>query len=144
MNVLKLARSPAPSIPRGATIRDAVKAMARTESGALVVLHEGKAAGIVSERDVVLRAVLDGLDADATPVERIMSSPVECVRGDTPTGKAIERMTAQRFRHLVICDAEDQVVGLLSSRDTFQEHLSYLFDQLLSLESFICADGPGG
>lgn len=144
MHVLKLARSPAPSIQATATIRDAVGIMADTNSGALVVLEGDALKGIVSERDIVLRAVRDGMDPAGTPVSEIMSSPVESVSSTTPTGRAIEIMTRNRFRHLAVVDENQKVVGLLSSRDAFQEHLSYLFDQLLSLESFICADGPGG
>ena len=144
MNVMKLARSPAPSVQASATIREAVGVMTETNCGALVVLDGERLAGIVSERDVVMRGVRDGLDPGATPVSEIMSSPVESVRADTPTGRAIEVMTRNRFGHLAITDAEGKVVGLLSSRDAFQEHLEYLFDQLLSLEAFVCADGPGG
>lgn len=144
MHVLKLARTPAPSIQISATIREAVDAMAEVSCGALAVLDGESLAGIVSERDIVLRAVRKGLDAVSTPVSEIMSAPVESVAADTPTGRAIEIMTRNKFRHLAVVDENDKVVGLLSSRDAFQEHLSYLFDQLLSLESFICADGPGG
>ena len=144
MNVLKLARTPAPSIQATASIRDAVNVMAEVNCGALAVLDGEALAGILSERDIVLRAVRGGLDPAATPVSQIMSTPVESVSADTPTGRAIEIMTRRKFRHLAVVDAEQKVVGLLSSRDAFQEHLSYLFDQLLSLESFICADGPGG
>jgi len=144
MHVLKLARSPAPSIQVGATIRDAVGAMAESKSGALVVLDGEKLAGIVSERDIVLRGVRQSMDPATTPVSEIMSAPVESVAADAPVGRAIEVMTRNRFRHLAITDADGKVVGLLSSRDAFQEHLEYLFDQLMSLEAFICADGPGG
>ncbi len=144
MHVLKLARTPAPSVQAADTIRDAVIVMADTNCGALVVLRDEALVGIVSERDIVLRAVREGLDAAATPVSEIMSTPVKSVSADTLTGRAIEIMTRNRFRHLAVIDDADKVVGLLSSRDAFQEHLSYLFDQLLSLESFVCADGPGG
>jgi CBS domain-containing protein len=144
MHVLKLARTPAPSIQATATIRDAVDIMAEVSCGALAVLKGEALAGILSERDVVLRAVRRGLDPATTPVSEIMSTPVESVAADTPTGRAIEIMTRRKFRHLAVVDENEKVVGLLSSRDAFQEHLTYLFDQLLSLESFICADGPGG
>ena len=98
----------------------------------------------MSERDVVLRGVREGLSADDTPVERIMSSPVETVPASTRTGRAIELMSSHRFRHLGVVDDDGKLIGLLSSRESFREHLAFLLDQLLSLESFICADGPGG
>jgi len=144
MRVLKLARTPAPSIAMDATIREAVAAMAAESSGALAVLDGEKVAGIVSERDIVLRAVGNGLDPDATPVSEIMSCPVESVPSTTPVAKAIDLMTSNRFRHLAVMGEDGKLAGLLSSRDAFQEHLAYLLDQLLSLESFVCADGPGG
>ena len=118
--------------------------MAEANSGALVALDGEKVAGIVSERDVVLRAVAHGMDPDTTPVREIMSSPVESVPASTPTGRAVDLMTKHRFRHLAIVGDDGTLAGLLSSRDAFQEHLAYLLDQLLSLESFVCADGPGG
>jgi CBS domain-containing protein len=144
MRVLKLARSPAPCIEATATIREAVAAMAESNSGALVVLDNDSVAGIVSERDVVLRAVGQGLDPETTLVSKIMSSPVESVPASTPTARAVDMMTRHRFRHLAVMGDDGKLAGLVSSRDAFQEHLSYLLDQLLSLESFVCADGPGG
>jgi CBS domain-containing protein len=144
MHVLKLARTPAPAVQVSATIREAVDQMAEASCGALVVMEGEALVGIVSERDIVLRAVRNGLDPAGTPVREIMSSPVESVAANTPTGRAIEIMTRNKIRHLAVVDENEKVAGLLSSRDAFQEHLSYLFDQLLSLESFICADGPGG
>jgi CBS domain-containing protein len=144
MNVLKLARRPAPTIPFGSSVREAVEVMAQEKSGAVIVLQDGNPVGVVSERDVVLRGVREGLSADDTPVERIMSSPVETVTASTRTGRAIELMSAHRFRHLGVVDDDGKLVGLLSSRESFREHLAFLLDQLLSLESFICADGPGG
>ena len=144
MQVLIFARSPAPSIQIGATIRGAVAAMAETNSGALAVLDGERVAGIVSERDVMLRAVGTGLDPETTLVTEIMSSPVESVTDDTPTARAVGMMSRHRFRHVAVVGDDGQLAGLLSSRDAFQEHLAYLLDQLLSLESFVCADGPGG
>jgi len=144
MHVMKLARTPAPSISAEATIREAVAVMAELKSGALAVLDGDEVAGIVSERDIVLRAVGNGLNPDTALVTEIMSSPVESVTADTLTGTAIDLMTRNRFRHLAVLGEDGKLAGLLSSRDAFQEHLAYMLDQLLSLESFVCADGPGG
>ena len=144
MHVLKLARTPAPSVVTSATIREAVAVMAEQNSGALIVLDGEEVAGIVSERDIVLRAVGQGMDVNNTPVTEIMTSPVESVPASTPTARAVDMMSRQRFRHLAIVGDDGKLAGLLSIRDAFQEHLAYLLDQLLSLESFVCADGPGG
>ena len=144
MNVMKLARSPAPAVQVDATIRQAVAVMAEMNSGALIVLDGEEVAGIVSERDIVLRAVGEGMDVNNTLVKAIMSTPVESVPSSTPTARAVDMMSKQRFRHLAILGDDGKLAGLLSIRDAFQEHLSYLLDQLLSLESFVCAAGPGG
>ena len=144
MNVMKLARSPAPSVQATATIRQAVAVMQEMNCGALVALDGETVAGIVSERDVVLRAVGMGLNSEDTPVSAIMSSPVESIPADTPTGRAVDMMSRKRFRHLAIVGEDGKLAGLLSIREAFQEHLAYMLDQLLSLESFVGADGPGG
>ncbi len=144
MNVLKLCRSPAPSVMKGQTVRQAVEVMAKTDSGALVVLDGDTPVGIVSERDIVLRAVRNGLSASDTLVERIMTTPIEAVPAESTVAKAIDLMTTRRIRHLLAVDAEGKAAGLLSSRTAFQEHLTHLLDQLLSIESFLGADGPGG
>jgi len=55
------------------SIRDAATLMARIDTGALLVHENGRLVGMVTDRDITLRAVAEGLDA-ATPVRRIMSS----------------------------------------------------------------------
>ena len=58
------------------TIRDVAQVMARVESGVVPVVDDGKVVGVVTDRDIVLRVVAEGLGADH-PVSEVMTEDVQ-------------------------------------------------------------------
>jgi CBS domain-containing protein len=86
--------------------------------GTLVVVDGRKRpAGIVTDRDIVVRCVAREFSPDDTPVSEIMTSPVETVRDTATVEAALEQMAETEIRRLVVTDASGRMVGLLALDD---------------------------
>jgi signal-transduction protein with cAMP-binding, CBS, and nucleotidyltransferase domain len=85
--------------------------------GSVIVLDdEGRLAGIVTDRDLVVRAMADGRDSD-TPVTKVMTSDVLWLREDTPLFAAATEMATAGCRRMPVLDAQSRVTGLVSLDD---------------------------
>jgi len=111
------------AISRDATIKDAAIAMLSNKVGCLIVNDQsGLFAGIITERDIVSRAVASSRDFERTTIADIMTTQVVFCTPGTSTSKASEVMTTSRIRHLPIVD-NGVVVGMLSARDLMEQQL---------------------
>ena len=113
------------------TVRNAARLMESHDIGFLPVLHEGVAAGIVTDRDITLRVVAHGLDPETTRVGEIMStgvphhgerrldrnSGIEMVFVEDDLDQAFHRMEEAQVRRVLVRDSNDQIVGVLSMAD---------------------------
>ena len=108
------------TVPPAATLRDAAVVMEREEVGAVVVVAEGRAAGVLSERDIV-RAVANGEDVDDVRADDVMAVDVVTIGLDATVTEAADVMEAGNIRHLPVTD-DDKVVGMVSIRDVLAAH----------------------
>ena len=99
-----------------ATVKQAVDLMCRRHIGAVMVCDGLRCAGIFSERDLMNRVVLAGLDAATTIVAEVMTEDVVCVEPATSAAEAMAIMTERRCRHLPVVDG-GRVVGVISIGD---------------------------
>jgi CBS domain-containing protein len=98
------------------TVLAAVDEMCRRHVGALLVMEESEAVGIVSERDMLTRVLLERKDPTTTKVADVMTSAIAYVDLATSPSEAMRIMTEHRCRHLpVVCDGK--VVGVVSIGD---------------------------
>lgn len=96
-------------------VRTAARAMTAAGVGTVIVLDEGRLAGILTERDV-LRAVAEEIDPDTCPCADVMTRDVVTAAPDWEVYEAAAEMSARHIRHLVVTEA-DQVIGIVSVRD---------------------------
>ncbi|KPJ80654.1 MAG: hypothetical protein AMS19_09205 [Gemmatimonas sp. SG8_23] len=116
-----LCTRPAETVSAGASVREAAERMAAREVGLLVVTNPFREAeGVLTDRDVVLRCVAKGLDVDGTPVSRIMTHGVCSVTAGTRIETALEFMSDEEVRRLVVVDEGGSVVGVLSLGDVLR------------------------
>ncbi|MFP4141200.1 MAG: cyclic nucleotide-binding/CBS domain-containing protein [Planctomycetota bacterium] len=110
------------------TVTQAAKKMAQYGVGCVVVeTAEGDLAGILSERDVLVKVVGAGLNPRKTPVAEVMTSElVHCDR-DTSIAKAQQTMAHHAIRHLPIIE-HGRAVGMISSRDILSHQMSTVED----------------
>ncbi|MEM2508357.1 MAG: CBS domain-containing protein, partial [Candidatus Hadarchaeales archaeon] len=97
------------------TIAEAARLMAEEKVGSIIVFQEDRPVGIVTDRDIVVRAVARGLSMDEK-VEKIMSQPLITVESKTPIIEAIQLMDKHMIRRLPVVE-EGKIVGILTSTD---------------------------
>jgi len=133
------------TVPRTATVTEAVEVMAAARIGSVIIADDqGRAAGIFSERDVMLRVVLQHRDPSTVRVVEVMTSPVHSISLKSSGDDALRIMIQEHIRHLPIVDETGRVQAIVSMRKLLQEKVTELHQQLDSLESYISADGIGG
>ena len=102
------------TVEAGAPIVAVAQRMADRNVGAVLVLEDGRLAGIMTERDL-MRAVGRGLRDDAVVGECMTANPDTIAPDDTIEHAAV-MMIHGGYRHLPVVDGDD-VVGVLSIRD---------------------------
>jgi len=132
------------TVPRAATVMEAIEIMAAARIGSVLIVDDGRLAGIFSERDVMLRVVLENRDPRFTRVEEVMTTPVHSISMRTNGDEALTIMVQEHIRHLPIVDDRGRAQAIVSMRGLLQDKVSELHQQLDSLESYITADGIGG
>jgi CBS domain-containing protein len=103
-------------IDADASVLEAIKRMVEANVGSLLVTDRGEIAGIVTERDYLRRAALEGRPDQQTTVREIMTSPLVVATPDTPIDECMAIMTDRRIRHVPVVE-NGEVVGLVSIGD---------------------------
>jgi CBS domain-containing protein len=103
------------SIDGSMTVRDAARMMDDASIGAVVVMENGIAVGIVTERDLVRRVMAKGKDL-TTNVKEIMSSPVIVINPDDSVWELAQLMKTRRI-HRVPAVKENRLVGMVTTSD---------------------------
>lgn len=132
------------TVPRTATVREAVELMGAARIGSVLIEDDGRVAGIFSERDVMLRVVLEHRDPRTTQVEEVMTTPVHVISMKATGDQALTIMVQEHIRHLPVVDEQGRAQAIVSMRSLLQEQILELHQQLDALESYITADGIGG
>ena len=132
------------TISRSATVMEAIEIMAAARVGSVVVVSGDRVEGIFSERDVMLRVVMENRDPRGTQVQEVMTSPVHSVSMRTTGDEALQIMVQEHIRHLPVVDEKGRPQAIVSMRSLLEEKVKELNQQLDSLESYINADGIGG
>jgi CBS domain-containing protein len=143
-DILRRAKRTVTSTDSKSSVLRASETMIRANVGALVVLDEGRLVGILSERDVVARVVVPGLDPRSTRVGDVMTRDVCTATAAMSPDDATELMQARHFRHLPIVDASGHVLGVLSMRHLLNQRVEELAATSERIVNYLAADGPGG
>jgi len=145
MQLLQLCDPEAAAVPVEASVADAIRKMLDYHVGAVgVVDREGRVAGIFTERDVLRRLSLTGLNPETTPVHDLMTTNDEMATEKTGPGEAMSTMIERHFRHLPVVDNSGKLLGILSIRNLLEWRIEGLTQELDSLEHYVSNDGPGG
>lgn len=107
------------------TIREAAQMMERSDCGAIPVIEEGekrKAVGVITDRDIAIRAVAKGKGPDTT-VRECMSSPLAVIGADSTVEECCDIMERSKVRRLMVVDSDGELCGIISQAD-IARHLS--------------------
>jgi CBS domain-containing protein len=121
------------SIAPEASVFDALKLMADRNIGAVLVMdHEDRLVGILSERDYARKVVLHGHTSRETPVSAIMTETVFCIPAETTVDECMGLMTVRHIRHLPVTE-HNRPIGMVSIGDIGRamiENQGYVISQL--------------
>ena len=110
------------------SVLEAARALDNNQVGAIVVQHEGRVAGIVTDRDLAVRVLGQGLDARNTTLAKVMTVDVVTLPPEASRTEAMRLMQERRIRRIPLV-AEGAVVGVATLDDL-------LADEAASLEDF--------
>src|SRR5262245_30257989 len=85
--------------------------------GSLHVCEGDRVLGIVTDRDIVVRAVADGRDARTTKVQEIMTRDVVNVRDDDDVKDAARVMKEHQVRRVIVVSRDGRLAGIVSMKD---------------------------
>lgn len=98
------------------SIQTVARRMAEIDAGSMPVCDGERLQGMITDRDIVVRAVGEGRSFD-TPVSEVMTAKVECCFEDETLSDAAERMASLQVRRLPVLDRSDRLVGILALGD---------------------------
>ncbi|MBI3336113.1 CBS domain-containing protein [Candidatus Peregrinibacteria bacterium] len=101
-------------------IKEVAELMDKENVGAILVLQKGKPQGIITDRDIVIRCVVKGLDCTGTAVKEMMTENVETVNVDDGIYDVVQVMKKNKIRRVPVIDSSGKAVGLLSFSDVYQ------------------------
>ena len=103
------------SLPANSTVADAAQQMRDLDIGDVLVVQGGMLAGIVTDRDLVVRAIAEGRDATST-LGDIVSSQVVCITPTDSADDAIRLMRDRALRRVPVVE-NGRPVGIVSLGD---------------------------
>ena len=106
------------SILPQASLAEAAKKMASQDIGSLPVCAEPRrVVGIITDRDITVRAVARGMDPNQTRVEEVMTRDVLCCSSEAEVEDACQLMEKRQVRRLLVTGQDDTPVGIVSLGD---------------------------
>lgn len=104
------------TVPGDAMVREAADTLKAHAVGCLVVLRDGQPVGIVTDRDLLERVLADGKDAGATPVNEVMSQPLEVASPEDPLERVVDLMSAKGIRRVPVVRG-GELIGIVTLDD---------------------------
>ncbi|MBC8119575.1 MAG: CBS domain-containing protein [Burkholderiaceae bacterium] len=98
------------------TLRDAARAMADLDVGSLPVCDGRRLVGMITDRDITIRAVAEGKSVDTAVSEVMTDNVVWCVETDS-VDDVLQQMADAQIRRIPVVDANRQLVGIVALGD---------------------------
>jgi malate dehydrogenase (oxaloacetate-decarboxylating) len=99
------------------TARECAKLMLKKDVGSAIVIHEGLAVGIVTERDLVRKVLAENIDPSKVFVTDIMTSPLITIDPDSTMSEAARLMSVYGVRRIVVVSKEGSLIGIVTATD---------------------------
>jgi CBS domain-containing protein len=120
----------------GLPVRDTLAQMAELSVSTAVVTESGKVTGIVSERDVIRKVVLESKNIADVAAREIMSTDLTVVAAETSIENCMKLMTEKRIRHLPVMCGE-KLCGIVSIGDVVKFLAAEQGFTIQNLENYI-------
>jgi CBS domain-containing protein len=105
------------TVQEQAPIREAARIMRDADIGDVIVVRsDGSVCGIITDRDLVVRAVAEGADANTAPVADVCMHSVVSISSGDPVDQALPLMREHNIRRLPVID-DSRLVGIVTLGD---------------------------
>ncbi len=105
------------TIEASESVTEAARRMSTADSGAVIVLDNGRVTGMITDRDIAIRVVAEGRDVSTTTTgEAASQDELVTVAPDTSLQQAVQLMRSKAVRRLPVVQ-DDRAVGILSIGD---------------------------
>ncbi|MFO7276861.1 MAG: CBS domain-containing protein [Pseudomonadota bacterium] len=99
------------------TLQQAAKKMARIDSGVLPVAQDDRLVGMITDRDIAIRAVAEGKNPARTTVGEVMTQDVKYCFDDEDLDEVSDNMAELQIRRLPVVNRDKRLVGIISLGD---------------------------
>lgn len=103
------------------TIQQAAEKMKKLKVGALPVTENDKLIGMITDRDITVRATSSGSNPQIGNIKDVMTPGVLCCYEDQDVSEALQLMRSKQIRRLPVLDRQDRLVGMVSLGDLATE-----------------------
>jgi CBS domain-containing protein len=114
-------------VDESTTVADVVKKMLDSGVWSVLVERGQLPVGVITERDIIRRAVARGSSLDKAQVRDIMTSPLITISADASIGEAMELMTEKDIRRLFVLE-NDKIVGRITQTELFRSNLDVMLE----------------
>ena len=104
-------------LPGETTLDEAAQVMRDRSIGDVVVTQGPTMAGMVTDRDIVVRAIAENLPPRTTTLDAILTREMIMVEQTATVEEAVQAMRERGVRRLLVCDADRNLVGIISLSD---------------------------
>lgn len=119
--------------PGSMTVAEAARLMKEKHQGSVMIVEDGKLAGIFTERDALYRVISEGRDAKTTRLAEVMTRNPKTIHPDKPFPDALQIMREGGFRHVPVAES-GRPLGMISARDALGPELEDFIYELLRQE----------
>ncbi len=105
---------------REMSLREVAVLMREGDMGAMPIVEDGKLVGIVTDRDIVVRAIAEGKSAE-TPIGDVMTSEIFSARENDFAFEAIRLMGDKQVRRVPIVNEAGELAGIIAMADVALE-----------------------
>jgi CBS domain-containing protein len=109
------------SVTPDTTVLEVAEVMDQEDIGSVPVVEGDRLAGIVTDRDITVRAVARGKDPRGMPVREITTREVVTVSPDEDLSEALKLMASYQVRRIPVVDDEERLVGVVAQADVALE-----------------------
>jgi CBS domain-containing protein len=142
LSMLKL-RTPDPiCVEPTDRVADAADLMAQHRVGCVLVVRDGKVAGICTERDIIQRVLRIEVDLSDVLVGDVMTTEPECLQPTDTVAFALHLMHIGGYRHIPLVNEEHEPVGIVSIKDIVEHIVDHFPEEVYNLPPRPLRRGP--
>jgi len=122
--------------PPTASVLEVARVMTDARVGAIPIVEGERIVGIFSERDLMTRVLVEGRDAQRTPVTTVMTREVLTAAPEDTRSECLERMRDARCRHLPVLEG-GRLIAMLSMRDLLRDEIEEQHEEIVGLRAYL-------